>query len=165
MCREEGQSLSQLTASASEGNDSSSASKNSNRLDGFELFGIVKETAVDDEGLLEFYNDNYKFPLYKDDTLQFYNALGNRKLGLETWNPFKLWRGMKEIGKRLESKNIQGNYKGEGLTQGGVILFDKHGQVRATYLEKTAHELPIDDILAAAQALREEEEQTVKTEF
>lgn len=165
MCREEGQSLSQLTAAASEGNDSSSALKNSNRLDGFGLFGIVKETAVDDEGLLAFYNDYYKFPLYKDDTLQFYNALGNRKIGLETWNPFKLWRSFRELSKRLASKNIQGNFKGEGLTQGGVILFDKHGQLRATYLERTGHELPIDDILAAAQALREEEEEPVKTEL
>ena len=125
-------------------------------LDGFGLFGVVKEVGVDDEGLYDFYHDYFTYPLYKDESLSFYTALGTRKLKLSTWNPIKMFRGMRSIGKRLSQKNISGNYKGEGLVQGGVIIFDAAGKARFAYREETGSEIPVDDIIAAVTELREE---------
>lgn len=92
MCREEGQALSQLAA------------RKDKPLDGFGLWGLVKETGVDDEGLAEFQSGFFPHPLYRDESKVFYDALGNRKVKLTTWNPFKLWSGMKQMGNRLKGK-------------------------------------------------------------
>lgn len=147
MCREEGKAIADLAA------------REDKPLDGFGLFGVVKEVGVDDLGLQDFYNDYFKYPLYKDGSLSFYTALGSRKLGLSTWNPikiFKIFRGMRAVGKRLAEKNISGNYKGEGLVQGGVIIFDATGKARFAYREETGSEIPIEDIIAVVKELRAE---------
>ena len=100
------------------------------------MFGTVKEVGVDDEGLSVFYNDHYKYPLYKDDDLVVYNDFfGKRKIKLTTYNPFKLYSGYKDMTKRLKDKKLDGNMKGEGLVQGGVIIFDKNGKARYAYEE------------------------------
>lgn len=125
-----------------------------NPLDGFGLFGVVKETGVDDEGLMEFQTQYFPHSLYQDEDLLFYEALGSRKLKITTWNPIRMYRAMKEWGRRLKEKGIEGNYKGEGLVQGGVIIFDKQGKPRYNYLEQTGEELPVDDIVAALNAVR-----------
>ncbi|KAL7444370.1 hypothetical protein ACHAXH_009970 [Discostella pseudostelligera] len=108
------------------------AAREDKPLEGFGLFGVVKEVGVDDE------------------------ALGSRKLSLTTWNPIKLWRGMREVYKRLKVKKISGNLKGEGLIQGGIIIFDKHGNARYAYREETGSEVPIHDIISAVKMVRGE---------
>jgi len=55
------------------------------------------------------------------------------------------------MNKRLKAREIEGNMKGEGLKQGGVIIFDKKGIVKYAYLEKTGDELPVGDILSAVR--------------
>lgn len=142
MCREEGQALSQLAA------------KRGKPLDGFGLWGLVKENGVDDEGLVEFQTDFFSHPLYRDESKAFYDALGNRKIKLTTWNPFKLWSGMKAMGNRLKEKNIEGNMKGDGMVQGGVIIFGKDMRPKYAYKEETGSELPVEDILAAVDAVK-----------
>jgi hypothetical protein len=92
------------------------------------LWAIVKETGVDDVGLVEFHDQYFSFPTYKDVDLSVYQAFGNRRIGLSTWNPIRLYRGFKEMGKRLKEKGIDGNLKGEGMIQGGLLLFDKDGK-------------------------------------
>lgn len=121
------------------------------------LWGIVKETHVDDAGLAEFYHDYFSFPLYRDVNLGVYQAMGNRRLGLSTWNPIKMYRGYREMTKRLKQKNISGNLKGEGMVQGGVLVFDKQGQVRYAHEEKTGSELPVEDIQEAIDSCRKEQ--------
>ena len=128
-------------------------------MDGFGLFGLVKETGVDDEGLSEFYNDFFRFPLYRDADLRFYAGLGNRKMSLP-WNPISLVRGafqLRSIMKRLKQKSIEGNMAGEGLTKGGVIVFGKDGKQKYAYQEETGSELPVEDILAAMEAVKAEQ--------
>jgi len=122
----------------------------------YKLFGTVKEVGVDDEGLSVFYNDHYKFPLYKDDDLVVYNDFfGKRKIKLTTYNPFKLYSGYKDMTKRLKDKKLDGNMKGEGLVQGGVIIFDKNGKARYAYEEDIGQPLVVEDIVAALKALSE----------
>lgn len=111
---------------------------------------------MDDPGLYDFYNEYFTYPLYKDESLSFYTALGTRKLKISTWNPIKMFRGMRNISKRLSKKNISGNYKGEGLVQGGVIIFDATGKARFAYREETGSEIPIEDIIAVVKELRAE---------
>ena len=58
---------------------------------------------------------------------------------------------------RLKGKpNLSGNMVGEGLVQGGMVVFDKQGDARAVYLEETGREPPMDDILAALKAIQAE---------
>jgi hypothetical protein len=123
----------------------------------FGVFGIVKEVGVDDEGLLDFFRDYFSYPIYLDQSQQFYKALGSRQMGLPTWNPIKLWGGFQDLAKRMEDKNLTGNMKGEGLVQGGVIVFDKRGQPQAVYQEETGQQLPVQDILEALKAIASQE--------
>lgn len=120
------------------------------------MFGVIKETGVDDEGLAEFNQKSFPFPLYRDADRAFYEALGNRKLSLP-WNPISMVKGMfflRNVSKRVSEKNIEGNLTGEGLTKGGVILFGKDGKQKYAYPEETFSEMPVDDILAAAEAVK-----------
>mmetsp|Transcript_8483 Transcript_8483/g.17446 ORF Transcript_8483/g.17446 Transcript_8483/m.17446 type:complete len:109 (-) Transcript_8483:247-573(-) len=99
--------------------------------------------------------------MYLDSSLSFYSALGDRKLKVPVrslLNPFKAYKYVKEMNKRLASKNIEGNFKGEGLKQGGVIIFDKEGIVKYAYLEETGSVLPVADILNAVRAVGGEDD-------
>lgn len=120
------------------------------------MWGVVKETGVDDEGLVEFYSDSYTYPLYKDEGLVFYNDFfGKSKLGLTTYNPFRLYRGYKRMNQRLNEKGLEGNLKGEGMVQGGIVILGKDGKAKFAYREETGKEIPVDDILAAIQSVKE----------
>jgi len=127
-------------------------------MKGFELFGVVKEIGVDDQGLTEFYKDHFAYPLFKDDGLVLYNEFfGKRKIKLTTYNPIKLYGGYKDMSSRLKEKKLEGNMKGEGMVQGGLIIFDKAGKARYAYDEDIGNELKMDDIVAALKAVQSEE--------
>lgn len=146
MCREEGKAIADLAARVDR------------PLEGFGIFGVVKEVGVDDVGLAEFHSDYFPYPLYRDERTVFYTALGLRKLSVKptSWNPFNIFRAIWDLRKRLKSKNITGNMKGEGIVQGGIIIFDRNGRARYAYREETGYEVPIDDILSAVKAVRED---------
>ena len=55
---------------------------------------------------------------------------------------------------RLAEKGLEGNLKGEGMVQGGIIIFDKDGKAQYAYKEETGSPLPIDDILVAVGAVK-----------
>lgn len=85
-------------------------------MSGYKLFGTVKEIGVDDTGLKEFYDHHFTFPLFKDDGLVFYNDFfEKRKIKLTTYNPIKLYKGYKDMNKRLKDKKLEGNLTGEGM--------------------------------------------------
>jgi len=118
------------------------------------MFGVVKETGVDDEGLRAFQKDHFTFPLYRDENLDFYRAFGDKKItSTMSWstllNPYKMYKGLKEVGKRMKEKNIEGNMIGEGMKTGGIIVFGKDGEPKYAYPEITGSPLETDDILAA----------------
>jgi len=145
-CREHGQQLKHLAAKAEK------------PLDGFDLFGIVKETDVDDAGLEEFHKDYYPYPLYKDLNLKFYEAFGNGSItAFINWNPFKGIAALRRHSKRLKEKKIEGNLVGEGLTTGGLIVFGKDGSPQFMSPEVTGSLINEDDLLAALELVRKGE--------
>ena len=106
--------------------------------------------------MAEFHDTYFPVPLYRDEKLEFYEALGNASILQDvSYNPFKIWRGMKEMGNRLKGKNLEGNYKGEGLTKGGIIIFGTDGKPRYVYPEETGSEIEVEEFLTAVQSVRE----------
>lgn len=145
MCREEGLDLSKLFTA-----------NQSSAFAGFGLMGVVKETGVDDEGLAEFYADYFTHPLYRDDSNAMYDSLGGRRLKLTTYNPLKWISFMRGMSKRHKEKgNLEGNMKGEGIVQGGIVLFNAKGEPQFAYREETGDEIPTNEILAAAKSISE----------
>lgn len=119
-------------------------------LRGFKLCGVVKELCADSEGLIDFHTNFFPFPIYHDDDLLFYKALGDRKVGIiEAFNlnnPFG--RNKKRVSK------LPGNFAGEGFLRGGVLLFDHKGEPAYMFEEQTGNELPVGDIVTAARTIR-----------
>lgn len=145
MCREHGQQLAIEFAANPELNKQF-----------FGVWTLIKETGVDDAGLMEFHNKYFKYDTYRDEELAIYKAMGNRKIGLKTWNPFRLYRGFKDLSRRLKEKSIDGNLVGEGLIQGGVLIFDKSGKLCYAYEEDVGNEFDMKDIVDAALAVKAE---------
>lgn len=116
---------------------------------------MVKETGVDDEGLTEFKNTYFDFPLYRDVDLATYASFGNKSImaGM-TWNPLRIYRGYKEMNKRLKAKNLDGNLKGEGNIKGGIFVLNPDGEVVFAMEENTGDPLNMKEIEAAMDAVR-----------
>lgn len=106
-------------------------------------FACVKEIHVDDEGLTKLYNDYFHFPFFRDTNMRVYQALGDKRVnvakGLLKY-PF--------LKKRWEKKGLRGTVfgEGEGLFLGGVMVFNRSGEVQYAYQEKFGLELPLDEI-------------------
>ncbi|KAG7373974.1 AhpC/TSA antioxidant enzyme [Nitzschia inconspicua] len=152
------------------GSQLAAVKRDTDQLEGFDLFGVIKETGVDDAGLTDFYKEYFTFPLYRDENLDFYRAFGDGKItdNMSWTSLFKPWRVVKEMramSQRLAQKNIQGNYKGEGLKTGGIIIFGADGTAKYAYPEVTGYELDMDEFLAAVQAVRDEETTSVTQEL
>lgn len=122
------------------------------------MFGVVKET-LDETGLAEFQEKYFgQNPIYCDKSYAFYQALGDRKVGLSlVFNPFSLLGAMCDAWNRITSKSVTGNMKGEGIVQGGIIIFGKDGKPRAMYEEDTGTDLRVADIVTALKAVREQQ--------
>lgn len=127
-------------------------------LEEIPIFGVVKEVGIDDAGLVEFQRDYFPYPLYRDQSHAFYKALGDRKAVGMFLNPFSFAFMAWEAFQRLTRKKIGGNLKGEGIVQGGIILFDKLGMPIAMYQEETGVDLPVADLAIALQRIRERQE-------
>lgn len=133
--------------------------KNEGKLGKANLIGIIKEVApcstaeTDEElGVGEFEKTYFNFPLYIDEEKGFYKYLGSRSLTRDvpfSWNPYTLYKSFQDLGKRLKEKNVDGNYKGEGLTLGGIIVYSKKKGVVYEYKELTGSEIPKEEIMAA----------------
>ena len=124
------------------------------------ILGLVKETGVDDAGLVEFYQDYFTFPLYKDADLQSYQALGNTWIRLlPSWNPIQIYQNFRAMKERTDAANVTGNLKGEGLVQGGILLYNAQGELQYAYKEDTGQALHMDDIQAAMKAIVMQQEQ------
>jgi hypothetical protein len=79
--------------------------------------------------------------------------------------PWRIYKEMKKVSKRLKEKNISGNYKGEGLKTGGIIIFGKDGKPRYAYPEVTGYALQVEEFLAAVQAVQNEQMSSISPEL
>lgn len=137
--------------------------KKEGSLGNADLIGIIKEVApcsgakTDEElGVGEFQSKYFDYPLYIDEELGFYKYLGSRSLLKDvtfSWNPFTLYNSFKEVGARTSSKKVEGNYKGEGLTLGGILVYSPTKGVVFEYKEVTGSPIPKEEIEAAIKAL------------
>jgi hypothetical protein len=129
------------------------------RFEGFELFGIIKETGVDDDGLVDFNKTYFPYPLYCDKSYAFYHAFGDRKVGLNLiWNPLALFAAICDTYQRIRNKKIDGTMKGEGLVQGGIIFFGEDGKPKYVYEEDTGSDIPVVDFISVLDGMRREQD-------
>lgn len=123
------------------------------------LLATIKEIAptkqCDDDACLGVSDFAKKyFPsgeVYLNEENIFWKVLGSRRITSQrpaSYNPIKIYKGIKEIGRRQSVKGVEGNLKGEGIVQGGIIIFGPSGNVEYVYQEKTGYEIPRDDIIS-----------------
>lgn len=121
------------------------------------VIGIVKEEEQADAelGVVEFTTKYFNCgSLYLDEARSVYQQLGDRKISIPIGTllrPWKLWGAMKELGARVKEKGVEGNMKGDGLVQGGIVVVGPAPKcdVLYTYLEETGKPIPAEEIDAA----------------
>ena len=107
--------------------------------------------------MTDFYQKYFTFPLFKNEGLEVYKAMGDKSIteNFSLWNPLQLYRTIRTVGKRMKEQDIEGNYVGEGLKKGGVLLFDKDGRPQYMYPEETGTPFDMDELKAALQSIRD----------
>jgi hypothetical protein len=133
----------------------------------FHLFGIVKEVGVDDIGLLEFTTQYFQnLPIYYDATNAMYTAFGKRTIfQVQSWNPLAWYRSFHSIGTRIATQKITGNYKGEGIIQGGILIFDARGTIRYSINEEIGTPFDTEAIAVALRTIVSMETDNTKDEL
>lgn len=122
------------------------------------VIGIVKqeESAEGDLGVVEFH---YKYfscaaALYLDEERELFKQLGERKINIPAASflkPWKMWTDMQSLAARLKDKGVEGNMKGDGLVQGGIVVLGPAPEcaVLYTYYEETGKQIPVLELDAA----------------
>jgi AhpC/TSA antioxidant enzyme len=113
--------------------------------------GIIKETDVDNEALLNFYEEYFNHPIYKDEKWHiFKKLLGDRKL-----TTIQLLRTYRKLTKRFKERKIMNRpLGGDIFTQGGVLIFDKSGMIRRIFYEIFTEDLEIEEMKTAIEQAR-----------
>jgi AhpC/TSA antioxidant enzyme len=94
--------------------------------------GIIKETNVDNKALVDLYSNYFRHPIYKDEKWRIYDAMGNRRIPV--WKFLALYPKLTTLYKKEKVENVP--FGGDLFTQGGILVFDKDGNLRYTYYEK-----------------------------
>ena len=118
------------------------------------MMGTVKERGVAaiDENLCTMYKDYFRFPIFQDEKWNTYYAMGGRKMTV-----FQLVMGHLKANKRYMKKNVENTpFGGDLLMQGGLLIFNKRGQLKYCYEENYGEELDTNKLRAAIKAIREE---------
>ena len=102
-------------------------------------------------GTAAFQEKFFPYPIYQDIGLEFYDAMGKRKLtSLFSWNPLKWYGLLSRMAERY--KGVEGNLNGEGIVLGGVLVVSREKGVLYQYNEVTGDPIPVDDIAEAVRA-------------
>lgn len=114
--------------------------------------GIIKETSTTtNDALLDFYNNYYTYPIYKDAKWTIYKeTLGNRKVPL-----VKFLLAFRMMNRRYVENNIVNiPFGGDLFTQGGVLIFDKDMKLRSIFHENYTQLLNMYEIRCAIEEAR-----------
>jgi len=116
------------------------------------LVGVTKHgEGVDDSAMLNFYQTYFgRYPLFKDQHWKTYKALGGRKI---SYVNFALRRP--KMKRRYTKMNIENVFFGGDIwTQGGVLVFDRSGELRHVQYEEYGKRLNVDEIRTALQQIQ-----------
>ncbi|CAB9501852.1 family with sequence similarity 213, member [Seminavis robusta] len=117
------------------------------------LVGAVKEAGVDDQALVDFYEEYFHHPMYKDDHWKIFHAMGGKKVC-----KFQLMKRAYSLFRRTRGKGIESNVGcGDFWTKGGVMIFNKKGELKYTQYERFGKEFDMDAIRKAIQQIRSEQ--------
>jgi AhpC/TSA antioxidant enzyme len=111
--------------------------------------GAIKETGVNDQALLDFYQQYFRFPIVVDKKWEIFKAMGGRTIGL--WPALTSYV---RLNRRYKSEGIPNVQGGDIWTQGGVLVFDKDGNLRHTYYETYGEPLDLNVLHAAIREAR-----------
>lgn len=117
----------------------------------------VKELGSNDEGILEFYTDYFnRHAIYMDEKWQVYRAMGGKDVSV-----FKLLQRLAAAHFRYTKKNIKhsaGNANPKaaaaGWMQGGILIFNRRGELTFALEEDVGRELDMDAIEFAIDEAR-----------
>ena len=116
---------------------------------GVSLVAVLHEALP--EQVAEFASDHWKGgELYLDETQALYAVVGGGTVrkGSLAWflNPLsRIWANAKA------AKGVEGNFVGDGLTMGGLLVINKAGEVTYAFQEENfGDRAPVADVLRAA---------------
>ncbi|CAB9510638.1 family with sequence similarity 213, member [Seminavis robusta] len=121
------------------------------------VVAAVKETGVDDEALMEFYEDYFHHPIYKDAEWKIFRAMGGKKV-----SPFTILKRGASLFRRTKTKGIESKVTSgvDFWTKGGVLIFNRKGELKYTQYERFGKEFDMEAIRDAIQDIRAEQKHT-----
>ena len=112
--------------------------------------GVVKKVPDDDANLVEYHEKFFNYPLYMDDNWHVYKAMGGRSLTMDT-----LKAGVKRLMPRYKSKGIPMRFEGgDRFMMGGVLIFNRKGNLCFSYEEAYGEELNVEVLKEAIDEIR-----------
>ncbi|MCJ8744647.1 hypothetical protein PDJAM_G00121060 [Pangasius djambal] len=118
------------------------------RASGVALIGIGPE----ETGLQEFKDGGFfKGEIYIDEKKQCYKDLGFKRYNAINVLPAAMGKKVREIASKASSEGIQGNFSGDLLQSGGMLIVAKGGEkVLLHFIQDTPGDLvPLEDITQA----------------
>ncbi|CAB9521866.1 expressed unknown protein [Seminavis robusta] len=122
------------------------------------LLATVKETGVNDVGLLTFYKTFFqRYPVYQDEKWQLYHAMGGRKVG-----PFKLMYKLIKAQGRYFKKGFWHSPRNVKVLRspwmtGGVLVFNKKGELTYALEESVGKPFDMERLQAAIEETRDQQ--------
>jgi hypothetical protein len=117
------------------------------------MIGVVKGNSADEEHLVEFYTDYFRFSLYSDTAWALYKLMGEKSLGI-----LDMLKGAfgSSGSSRHERKKIVNRHSltDDGFVEGGILLLDASGELRYAYDESFGYEIDIEALRAAIRSIR-----------
>ena len=117
------------------------------------LAGTVKETSGDEDGLADFHQTYFdRHTIYNDEKWQLYHAMGGRKVGV--WNLVKASVTGLPRWYNKGISNSANKFRTDPWMTGGVLVFDRKGNLVYAMEENTGEEFEIERLERAIRAAR-----------
>mmetsp|Transcript_2272 Transcript_2272/g.5913 ORF Transcript_2272/g.5913 Transcript_2272/m.5913 type:complete len:345 (-) Transcript_2272:104-1138(-) len=147
--------LASSSSSSSHSNRSEQRQTMSRQNQKVALVGVTKHgEGVDDKAMLYFYQTYFqRYLIHRDGQWETFQALGGRKISL-----YRLLRLVPRMEKRYKNNNIENiKFGGDIWTQGGVLVFDRQGELRHVHYEEYGNRLDTASIRTAIEKVQEEQ--------